>query len=69
MNITNFVRDKSGKCTFSFEVDNNEAGILIEFAIRTMIEAKLIDVGEDEDDYPQDMFEFFADDDNKETLQ
>tara|TARA_B110000977_G_C11072781_1_gene490144 strand:+ start:341 stop:544 length:204 start_codon:yes stop_codon:yes gene_type:complete len=67
MNITNFVRDEEGKCTFSFEVDNDEAGILMEFAIRTMIEAGLIDVPGD--DNPTDMFEFFADDDNKETLQ
>ena len=69
MRIKNFVRDESGRCTFSFEVEDDEAGVLMEFAIRTMIEAKLIDVGEDEDDYSQDMFEFFADDDNKETLQ
>jgi len=67
--IKDFVRNENGKCTFSFEVEDDEAGVLMEFAIRTMIEAKLIDVGEDEDDYPQDMFEFFEDDNDGVTLQ
>ena len=69
MLIKNFARDEKGTCTFAFEVDINETEVLLEFAIRTMIEAKSIDVGEDEDDYPQDMFEFFEDDNDGGTLQ
>ena len=67
MNIKNFVRDEEGRCTFSFEVEDDEAGVLIEFAIRTMIEAGLITIPGDAN--PTDMFEFFEDDDYKETLQ
>ena len=40
----------------------------MEFAIRTMIEAGLITIPEDEDT-PTDMFDFFADDDTGVTLQ
>jgi len=66
--IKDFVRNEEGRCTFSFEVEDDEAGVLMEFAIRTMIEAKLITIPEDEDE-PMDMFDFFADDDTGVTLQ
>jgi len=66
--IKDFVRNEEGRCTFSFEVEDDEAGVLMEFAIRTMIEAGLITIPED-DDTPTDMFDFFADDDTGVTLQ
>jgi hypothetical protein len=66
--IKDFVRNEDGKCTFSFEVEDDEAGVLMEFAIRTMIEAGLITIPGDENN-PTDMFDFFADDDTKGTLQ
>ena len=68
MIIKDFVRNEEGRCTFSFEVEDDEAGVLMEFAIRTMIEAGLITIPEDEDT-PTDMFDFFADDDTGVTLQ
>lgn len=68
MIIKDFVRNEEGRCTFSFEVEDDEAGVLMEFAIRTMIEAGLITIPED-DDTPTDMFDFFADDDTGVTLQ
>ena len=68
MIIKDFVRNEEGRCTFSFEVEDDEAGVLMEFAIRTMIEAGLITIPGD-DDTPTDMFDFFADDDTGVTLQ
>ena len=59
MIIKNYVENEDGSCSFSFELDKDEAPILIEFAIRTMIEAGLINVGQEDITYP----------DQGETLQ
>jgi len=47
--IKNFVRKSDGSCSFSFEVDDQEAQALMEFAITNLIEMGIINVEEQAD--------------------
>lgn len=67
MIIKNFVRKDNGDCTFTFEVDESEANILMEFAIRNLINMGLVNVNENPP--PQDAFDFFDDGSDGGTLQ
>jgi hypothetical protein len=65
--IKNFVRKDNGDCSFTFEVDNEETQILLEFAIRTLINMNLVNV--EEAQVFQDAFDFFDDGTDGGTLQ
>lgn len=58
MIIKDFVRNEDGSCSFGSEVDAVEAETLIKVAITTLIQANLIDVGEDD---MQEDFNFDSD--------
>lgn len=67
MIIKDFVRKDNGDCSFTFEVDNEETQILLEFAIRNLINMGLVNVQEQPP--PQDWFDFFDDGSDGGTLQ
>ena len=58
MDITNFVQNEDGSTSFGFEANEEETKTLMEFAIKTLIHANLIDVGQE----MQDEFEVDFDD-------
>lgn len=49
MIIKNFVRKSDGSCSFSCEVDDQEAEALIQFAVMNLIDMGVINVEEQED--------------------
>jgi hypothetical protein len=66
VNIIDFVQNEDGSTSFSFEANELETKTLVEFAIKTLIHANLIDVGQE----MQDEFDFdFEDKHGGSTLQ
>lgn len=54
MIIKDYVENEDGSCSFGFELAEDEAQVLIEFAIRTMIEKGLVNVGQEHLSYPDE---------------
>jgi len=61
--IKDFARTSNGDCTFTFEVTDEEANVLIEFAIRQLISLGALQL-EDQKDIQEEL-DFFTDNGGK----
>jgi hypothetical protein len=51
MRISNCVANKDGSYDFDFHVDNNEAGFLMDFAIKSLVHYGLLTIDEEQAEY------------------